>query len=143
MPNRRRRPPGQDGRDCFLEAAAPAGIAATAGAIRELEDQHEQRLAGQRLALERAQYEADRAERKYDACEPENRLVARTLERALEQALTNLERERGKLAQLERARPTPLTDQEREALVQLTGELPGCGPPARQPTAIARNSCAR
>jgi len=60
----------------FLEAAAPAGLAATAGAIRELEDQHEQRLAGQRLAVERAQYEADRAQRKYDACEPENRLVA-------------------------------------------------------------------
>src|SRR3954447_19061641 len=51
----------------FLEAAAPAGIAATAGAIRELEEQHEQRLAGQRLAVERAQYEADRAQRKYDA----------------------------------------------------------------------------
>ena len=108
----------------FLEAAAPAGIAATADAIRELEDQHEQRLAGQRLALERAQYEADRAERKYDACEPENRLVARTLERALEQALGNLERERGKLAQLERARPTALSDQEREALVEITRELP-------------------
>jgi excisionase family DNA binding protein len=108
----------------FLEAAAPAGIAATAGAIRELEDQHEQRLAGQRLALERAQYEADRAQRKYDAYEPENRLVGRTLERALEQALANLERERGKLAQLERNRPTSLSDQEREALVALARELP-------------------
>ena len=108
----------------FLEAAAPAGIAATAGAIRELEDQHEQRLAGQRLALERAQYEADRAQRKYDACEPENRLVGRTLERALEEALAQRERERGKLAQLERARPIPLSDQEREALVALARELP-------------------
>jgi excisionase family DNA binding protein len=108
----------------FLEAAAPAGITATAGAIRELEDQHEQRLAGQRLAVERAEYEADRAQRKYDACEPENRLVARTLERALEAALVDLERERGKLAQLERARPLPLTDHEREALVQLARELP-------------------
>ena len=108
----------------FLEAAAPAGIAATAGAIRELEEQHEQRLAGQRLAVERAQYEADRAQRKYDACEPENRLVARTLERALEAALVDLERERGKLAQLERARPLPLTDHEREALVALARELP-------------------
>jgi hypothetical protein len=39
----------------FLEAAAPAGIAATAGAIRELEEQHDQRLAGRRLTLERAQ----------------------------------------------------------------------------------------
>lgn len=110
--------------DAFLEAAAPAGIAATAGAIRELEDQHEQRLAGQRLALERAQYEADRAQRKYDACEPENRLVGRTLERALEEALANLERERGRLAQLERARPTPLSDHERDALVRLARELP-------------------
>ena len=65
--------------DAFLDAAAPAGIAATAGAIGELEAQHEQWLAGQRLAVERAQYEADRAQRKFDACEPENRLVGRTL----------------------------------------------------------------
>jgi excisionase family DNA binding protein len=108
----------------FLEAAAPAGIAATAGAIRELEDQHEQRLAGQRLALERAEYEADRARRKFDACEPENRLVGRTLERVLEDALANVERERGRLAQLERARPTPLSGQEREALARLARDLP-------------------
>jgi excisionase family DNA binding protein len=110
--------------EAFLEAAAPAGIVATAGAIRELEDQHEARLAGQRLALERAQYEADRARRKFDACEPENRLVGRTLERALEEALANLEREHGRLAQLERARPAPLTDQERQALARLARDLP-------------------
>ena len=91
--------------DAFLEAVTPAGIDATAGAIRELEDQHEQRLAGQRLALERAEFEAERAERQFDACEPENRLVARTLERKLEQALAAVERERGKLAALEHARP--------------------------------------
>jgi len=108
----------------FLEAVAPAGLTATAGAIRELEDQHEQRLAGQRLAVERAQYEADRAQRKYDACEPENRLVARTLERALEAAFVDLDRARGKLAQLDLARPIALSDQEREALVALARELP-------------------
>jgi hypothetical protein len=39
----------------FLEAAAPAGIAATADAIRELEDEHEQPLARYRLAIDRAQ----------------------------------------------------------------------------------------
>ena len=53
-----------------------------------------QRLAGQRLALERAEFEADRARRQFDACEPEHRLVARTLERALEEALAAVERER-------------------------------------------------
>jgi excisionase family DNA binding protein len=110
--------------DVFLEAVTPAGVAATAGAIRELEDQHEQLVAGQRLALERAEYEAQRAERQFDACEPENRLVARTLERKLEDALAEVERERGKLAAVEHARPQPLTDAERRALAALARDLP-------------------
>ena len=108
----------------FLETVTPAGVAASAGAIGELEDQHEQLMAGQRLALERAEYEAERAERQFDACEPENRLVARTLERKLEEALTAVERERGKLAALEQIRPQPLTDTERRALAALARDLP-------------------
>jgi DNA invertase Pin-like site-specific DNA recombinase len=105
--------------DAFLDAVTPAGVAATAGAIRELEDQHEQLLAGQGLALERAEYEAERAERQFDACEPENRLVARTLERKLEDALAAAERERGKLIALEHARPQPLTtDRDRKHLLR-------------------------
>ena len=81
-------------------------------------------MAGQRLALERAQYETDRARRKYDACEPENRLVGRTLERALEEALQNVEREHGRLAELQRARPAALSEQERQALAALARDLP-------------------
>jgi DNA invertase Pin-like site-specific DNA recombinase len=108
----------------FLEAVTPAGIAATAGAIRELHDQHEERLAGQRLAVERAQFEAERTRRQFDACEPEHRLVARTLERALEEALAAVECERDKLAALEQARPAPLTDEERNSLARLARDLP-------------------
>jgi excisionase family DNA binding protein len=108
----------------FLEAVTPAGIRASAQAIQELERSHEQRLAGQRLAVERAQFEADRAHRQYDACEPENRLVARTLEGRLETALGELERERHKLAELESRRPEPLTSAERDALAQIAGDLP-------------------
>src|SRR3954462_14136001 len=108
----------------FVEAVTPAGIAATAGAVRELHDQHDERLAGQRLAVERAEFEADRARRQFDACEPEHRLVARTLERALEDALAAVEREQGKLAALEQARPAPLTDDERAALSRLARDLP-------------------
>lgn len=40
-----------------------------------------------RQRLERARYEAERAQRQYQAVEPENRLVARTLEQQWEQAL--------------------------------------------------------
>jgi excisionase family DNA binding protein len=108
----------------FLEAVTPAGVRVCTEAVGELERQHEQRLAGQRLAVERAQFEADRAQRQFDACEPENRLVGRTLERAWEQALRALESERQKLAELEARRPEPLTAAERQSLARLARDLP-------------------
>src|SRR3954465_1705860 len=110
--------------NAFLEAVTPAAVGATAGALRELGDQHDQRLAGQRLAVERARFEAERARRQFDACEPEHRLVARTLEGALETALAELDRPQGKLPALEQASPAPLTDQERAALARLARDLP-------------------
>lgn len=110
--------------DAFLEAVTPAAVAATAGAIGELTDQHDQRAQGQRLALERARFEAGRARRQFDACEPEHRLVARSLERSLEDALRVVDREERALAALDRARPAPLSGAEREALGQLARNLP-------------------
>src|SRR5215210_3205255 len=110
--------------EAFLEAATPAGARACAEAVEELERQHEERLQGQRLALERAEFEAERARRQFDACEPEHRLVARSLERALEAALAAAERERAALRALEQARPVPLTDSERDALGRLARDLP-------------------
>ena len=107
----------------FMEAITPAGVSACAEAIGELERQHEERLAGQRLAVERAQFEADRARRKFDACEPENRLVGRTLERTLEEALNESEQEQRKLATLEHRRPEPLTSAERRALTRIARDL--------------------
>jgi DNA invertase Pin-like site-specific DNA recombinase/predicted DNA-binding transcriptional regulator AlpA len=108
----------------FLEAVTPAGIRASAEAIGELERQHEERLRAQRLAVERAEFEAGRARRQFDACEPEHRLVGRTLEARLEEALGALERERRKLAELEQRRPEPLSAKEREALARVARDLP-------------------
>jgi len=110
--------------NAFLEAITPAGVRASAEAIGEIERAHQERLAGQRLAVERAEFEAGRARRKFDACEPENRLVGRTLERALEEALAELEREQHKLSELERQRPEPLTSAERQALASIARDLP-------------------
>jgi hypothetical protein len=42
------------------------------------------------LELEEARYQATRAERQYDAVEPENRLVAETLERRWNEALARV-----------------------------------------------------
>ena len=71
----------------FLEAVAPAGVEAAlrAGENIVAADQTQREVVA--LALERARYEAARAQRQYDATEPENRLVAAELESALERGL--------------------------------------------------------
>ena len=81
-------------------------------------------LKQRRLAVERAAYEATRAERAYRAVDPENRRVARGLEREWEQRLEDLERERAELALRERERPRELSAEEREALLALGEDLP-------------------
>ena len=63
-----------------LEALTPAHLELAAGALEEVEARREAERRRWRQRLDRLQYEADRAERQYEACEPENRLVARTLE---------------------------------------------------------------
>ena len=57
-----------------------ACLEATATALAEAEQHYRQGLAAFELSVERARYEASRASRQYDAVEPENRLVARTLD---------------------------------------------------------------
>jgi hypothetical protein len=70
-----------------------------------------------------AEFEAGRRQRQFDAREPENRLVARTLETAVEQALTEADQHHGALEALHRRRPAPLSDAERRSLRRLAGDL--------------------
>jgi excisionase family DNA binding protein len=63
-------------------------------------------------AVERARFDAGRVMRQYDAVEPENRLVARTLERALEDKLAVLRRAEHDLAAQQARRPVALTPDE-------------------------------
>ena len=60
----------------------------------------------------KTRYEAERAERQFNACEPENRLVARNLERAWEQALSRLRQVEANLADQRARRPQALDDAE-------------------------------
>lgn len=91
---------------------APAALAATAKALGEAEAQHRRRLAVFELAVERARFEADRARRQFDAVEPENRLVGRTLERAWEKALVAQRRAETDLTAQRGRQPTRLTEEE-------------------------------
>ena len=70
-----------------LRALEPAALDLSLRAIENVE-QERKRLHGQwRQTLERVEQEVARAERQYQAVEPENRLVARTLEARWEDAL--------------------------------------------------------
>jgi DNA invertase Pin-like site-specific DNA recombinase len=98
--------------DEVFSVLAPAALTATGRALADAEQAHAATLKAFELAAERARYEADRARRQYDAVEPENRLVARTLERALESKLAvQRQAERDLIAQRAR-RPAQLTEVE-------------------------------
>ncbi len=59
-------------------------------ALEELEQITQEQHCQWQLRLERAQCEAERAERQFNAVEPENRLVARTLEKCWNEKLQQL-----------------------------------------------------
>ncbi len=107
----------------FLEALEPAGVKAALIAAEQLEADHDAALAQWRLAVERARYEAERAERRYRAVEPENRLVARGLETEWEERLRELDHAQAELDRRQRQRPVALTASERNALLALGQNL--------------------
>jgi DNA invertase Pin-like site-specific DNA recombinase len=90
----------------------PAAITATIKALADTEAAETARLAAFTTAAEKAHYEAERARRQYDACEPENRLVARGLEATWEAKLRAAEQADAELSTQKGRRPTPLTADE-------------------------------
>ena len=77
-----------------------------------------------RQRLERAQYQVDQARRRYASTEPENRLVARTLERDWEAALAEQVRLTADYERFRRERPQSPSPAELAAIRQLTTDLP-------------------
>jgi DNA invertase Pin-like site-specific DNA recombinase/predicted DNA-binding transcriptional regulator AlpA len=106
-----------------LTALAPLGTEAAIAAGDRIEADHDGALAQWRLAVERASYEAQRAERRYRAIDPDNRLVARGLEAEWEKSLRELETAKAKLARREQQRPRTLSADERSRLLALGADL--------------------
>jgi DNA invertase Pin-like site-specific DNA recombinase len=106
-----------------LSALEPLGVEAALAAAEQLEADHDGALAQWRLAVERANYEAQRAERRYSAVDPDNRLVARGLEAEWENCLRELEKAKTELANREALRPRTLSADERCHLLALGIDL--------------------
>lgn len=74
----------------LLETVSPRQISLAVAAADTITDRQAHTSRALQLRVERARYEADRAERAFHACEPENRLVARSLEQRWEARLQAL-----------------------------------------------------
>jgi hypothetical protein len=107
-----------------LEALNPQEMALALAAADEVADRRHRRNRAAELAVElaaeRARYEAERAERAFHACEPDNRLVARNLESRWEARLVALAEAEKALTQAHTATP-PLPS--RAELEALTGDV--------------------
>jgi DNA invertase Pin-like site-specific DNA recombinase len=110
--------------ELFLEAVRPAAIETTLAALAVLERERQALDRHWRLRIERARYEAQRAQRQYDAIEPENRLVARSLETRWDTALRVLEQLEQEYAVARRTELLPLDEAERRAVRDLAEDLP-------------------
>ncbi len=109
--------------DAFLAVLAPAALDACLQAARQLEDGHDAALAQHQRQVEQARYHAARAERRYLAVDPDNRLVARGLETEWEHALRELADAEAELARRQAARPKALSPHERAAILALGDDL--------------------
>jgi len=108
----------------FLEAMQPAHLEVSIAALQQLEDRARQLERQWQLRLERAQYEADLAQRRFMAVEPENRLVARTLERDWNDKLAELQQLEQEYAALPPPTVRLATPEERQRILALAQDLP-------------------
>jgi excisionase family DNA binding protein len=104
----------------LLEALAPHEIALALAAADEVEARWARSNRALELRVERARYEAARAERAFHQCDPENRLVARSLENRWEQTLRELKDAEAELAE----HTTPTVEPSREQIEALARDLP-------------------
>jgi DNA invertase Pin-like site-specific DNA recombinase len=105
----------------LLDALTPGQVALALSAADQVTDRYQRVSRAAELAVERARYEADRAERSFHQVEPENRLVASTLEARWESRLAALaEAEQSLEAARDLLPPLP----SRAELEKLAADLP-------------------
>jgi DNA invertase Pin-like site-specific DNA recombinase len=108
----------------ILKVLAPASLELCLTATADLE-QERQRLDQQwHQRLERAAHQADRAARQFQAVEPENRLVARTLEKNWETALCEQQQLMKDYQEFQRTQPLTLNDELRDLIRHLAEDIP-------------------
>ncbi len=108
----------------ILEVVTPAGLELSRRAAEQTKRERGALDRQWQLRLERAGQNTNRAYRQYNAVEPENRLVARTLERQWEQALIAQRSLQEEYTRFQQTQPTQLSAAERTHIEALAHDLP-------------------
>jgi DNA invertase Pin-like site-specific DNA recombinase len=107
-----------------LRALEPAAVELSLKAIENVQRERQRLNRHWEQRLERASYDVQRAERQYQAVEPENRLVARSLEQQWEAALRaqrDLKEEHDRFLN---EQPPRLTEEERSHIRAVSADIP-------------------
>lgn len=107
-----------------LRALEPAMLELSLAAGEDIQRERRRLARHWEQRLERARYESERAARQYHAVDPENRLVARELERRWEEALRGQRRVEEDRDRCLRERPPHLSADERARIEALASDLP-------------------
>lgn len=107
-----------------LRAVEPASLQLSLRAAERLCNERQRLHEHWRQQLERATFLAERAKRQYDAVEPENRLVARELERRWEEALSERRRLEEDYQRFQREQPEELSASEMQRIATLAESIP-------------------
>jgi hypothetical protein len=110
--------------ELVLQSMTRENLQAATRVVEIIEQQDEALEQQWCLRIDRARYEAKRAERQYDACDPDNRVVARTLETRWNERLVELEKLEKEHEDLRRRHRTELTDLDRRRIIALADDLP-------------------
>ncbi|OGO92843.1 MAG: hypothetical protein A3F41_01450 [Coxiella sp. RIFCSPHIGHO2_12_FULL_44_14] len=107
-----------------LQAVQPSALEVSLKVAEDVEKERELILSHWKQKIERANYEIERAYRQYNAVEPENRLVVRTLEQKWEDTLLNKDKLEQDYQNFLSERPSHLTEKEREQIRTLASDIP-------------------
>lgn len=110
--------------ELLLRMIIPSELELTLAIEQEVQSQSAALNEQWKLRLEKAEYEARRAERRYKAVDPDNRVVARTLEADWESCLREFEAVRHQYENARRERRVQLTKEDRERIRELSRDLP-------------------
>lgn len=109
--------------EAFFDALAPASVQLACKTLERMATQQDAVLQQLQDQLAEARYQAARARRQYDAVEPENRNVARTLERAWNEKLQRVTELEAKIARKQQMPPGQLSSEETKRLPTLGLDL--------------------